>query len=229
MRSEAFYYFQSNLLSSTIQVSAVGLKTIPKKGGLFPEWRLISGDYEDFSFPIVFKQEFGKKNEDLLDTGWPNLYLISDKLKSVLVDNNITGWKTFEVIVLDKKGSEIEGYHGLSIIGRCGPIDFDKSEIIHKQLAPNAPISTYYKGVSFDVEKWDQSDVFLSEKNFRILVSDKVAELVIKNKLTNINLINISEYEEDFGKSGFLDKLKSVFVCLSFLFVKKNVKNNSTF
>lgn len=217
MRSEAFYFFQSKLLSSTIQVSAVGLESIPKKGGLFPQWCLISGNYECFTFPIVFKHRFGEKMEDLLDTGWPNLYLISDKLKSVLVENHITGWKTFEVSVLDKKGVEIEGYHGLSVTGRSGPIDYGKSEIIHKQHAQNAPISIYYKGVSFDIQKWDHSDIFLHGKSFGIIVTDKVAELMIKHNLKNIDLINISEYEEVCEKSGFLDKLKSAIACLPFL------------
>lgn len=194
-----FYSFGSKLSSSTVQANPIGLKEFhpidPNKRYLYDELRLIQGDYLNISFPVIFKQEYGKKLEDILDTGWASLFLISDKMKAVLEENALTGWKTFAVKVLDKKGQEIQGYHGLSITGRCGKIDYSKSEIIEKRLVPNAPLGKYYKGLHVGLDKWGGSDFFLPEKYFGIIITSKTAEVLKKNKLTNIRLENLGEIE----------------------------------
>lgn len=195
MSIEKFYTFSSKLSSSTVQAHAISLSDKEDSTGLFDHHRLIQGVCNDISFPVIFKQEYGKKLEDVLDTGWPSLFLISDKLKGVLEESTLTGWKTFVVKVLDKKGQEIQGYHGLSITGRCGKIDYSKSEIIEKRLVPNAPLSKYYKGLHVGLDEWDGSDFFLPEKYFGIIITSRAAEVLKKNKLTNIRLENLAEIE----------------------------------
>ena len=48
---------------------------------------LLVGEYEYYQFPIVFRQYDGKRLRDFLDTGWPPVYLISDRVVSLLKDN----------------------------------------------------------------------------------------------------------------------------------------------
>lgn len=195
MSIEKFYTFSSKLSSSTVQAHAISLSGKEDNTGLFDQHRLIQGMYDGISFPIIFKQEYGKKLEDVLDTGWPSLFLITDKMKTTLEENVLTGWQTFEVKVLDKKGQEIQGYHGLSITGRCGKIDYSKSEIIEKRLVPNAPLGKYYKGLHVGLDKWDENDFFLPEDYFGIIITNRAAEVLKKNKLTNIRLENLGEIE----------------------------------
>ncbi|MEM0942127.1 MAG: DUF1629 domain-containing protein [Bacteroidota bacterium] len=197
-----FYLFGSKLVSSTVQVHAVGLKEFspidPDKTYSYDQNKLIQGDYIDISFPVVFKQEYGKKLQDILDTGWPSLYLISNKIKAVLEDNNFTGWQNFAINVLDKQGQEIKGYHGLSITGRCGPVDYSKfSEIIEKRLVPNGPLVKYGKGLYVGLDKWNGGDFFVPEKSGGIVVTKRTAEALKKNKLTNVKLQNLAEIEID--------------------------------
>lgn len=199
MNIENFYSFSSKLSSSTVQAHAVSLSSKEDSNGLSDEHRLIQGAYDGISFPVVFKQEYGKKLQDILDTGWASLYLISDKMKAVLKDNNLTGWKTFAVKVLDKQGQEIKGYHGLSITGRCGKIDYNKSEITEKRLVPDGPLVKYYKGLHVGLDKWDGKDFFLPEKYFGIMTTQRAAEVLKKNKLTNIRLENLAEIEMDYS------------------------------
>jgi hypothetical protein len=163
------------------------------------EHRLIRGDYTDISFPVVFKQEYGNKLQDILDTGWASLYLISDKMITVLEENALTGWKTFAVKVLDKQGQEISGYHGLSITGRCGKIDYSKSEITEKRLVPNGPLAKYYKSLHISLDEWDGTDFFLPGKTLWTIMTRTAAEALKKNKLTNIKLENIAEIETDYS------------------------------
>lgn len=193
MSIKDFYSFGSKLVSSTVQVHESVLNRDKKNN-------LIHGDYDDITFPVVFKQEYGNKLQDILDTGWASLYLISDKMKAVLEENALTGWKTFAVKVLDKKGQEIqEGYHGLSITGRCGKIDYNKSEIIEKLLVPNGPLVKYYKGLHIGWDEWDGTDFFLSEKTLWTIITKTAAEALKKNRLTNIRLENLAEIETDYS------------------------------
>jgi hypothetical protein len=199
MSIKDFYSFGSKQVSSTVQAHPVGLKKFfpidPDKSYLYDEHRLIRGDYSDISFPVVFKQEYGNKLHDILDTGWASLYLISDKMKAVLEENSLTGWKTFDVKVMDKKGQQICGYRGLSITGRCGKIDYLKSEIIEKLLVPNGPLVKYCKGLHVGLDKWDGTDFFLPDKTLWIVITKKAADALKKNKLANVRLENIAEIE----------------------------------
>ena len=190
MEIKELYSFGSKLVSSTVQVHENVLNRDKKNN-------LIHGDYDGISFPVVFKQVYGNKLRDILDTGWAGLYLISDKMKAVLEENTLTGWKTFAVKVLDKKGQEIQGYHGLSITGKCGKIDYSKSGIIEKRLVPNGPLVKYYKGLHIGLDGWDGTDFFLPEKTLWAIITKKMAESLKKNKLTNIRLENLAEIEVD--------------------------------
>jgi len=199
MDIKEFYKFGSKLLSSTMQVHMDRpkgfLPIAPDERRLMDEDRLMQGVYNDFIFPIVFKQEYGKKLQDMFDTGTASLYLISDKMKTVLEDNHLTGWQTFAVKVFTKKGEEISGYHGLSITGRCGEIDDSKSEIIEKRLVPNGTIGRFRKGLYVGLDKWDGSDFFLPEKYLGTIVTSRAAEILNKSRLTNIRLQNLADIE----------------------------------
>jgi hypothetical protein len=201
MNIKEFYRFGSKLLSTTVQAHMDRpkgfLSIAPDERRLMDEDRLMQGTYNDFIFPVVFKQEYGKKLQDMLDTGTASLYLISDKMKTVLEDNNLTGWQTFAVKVLTKKEEEIEGYHGLSITGRCGKIDYSKSEIIEKRLVPTGPLAKFHKGLHVGLDKWDGSDFFLPEKYFGTIVTSRAADVLKKSKLTNIRLENLADIEID--------------------------------
>lgn len=190
-----FYSLSSKLSSSTIQAHPTNLGTKEDESGLFDQHKLIKGVFDGISFPVKFKQLYGNRLDDILDTGWPGLFLISDKMKTILNENNLTGWKTFPVQILDKQNNKILGYNGLSIIGRCGQIDFSKSEIIEKRHVPNGPLVKFYKGFHIDLENWNNTDLFLSEKNFGTIITQRTAELLKSNKLSNIRCKNIAEIE----------------------------------
>lgn len=97
--------------------------------------------------------------------------------------------------MLDKQGQEIRRYHGLSITGRCGRLDYNKSEITEKRLVPNGPLVKYYKGLHVGLDKWDGTDFFLSEKTLWTIITKKTAKALKKNKLTNVRLENLAEIE----------------------------------
>lgn len=199
MNIHDFFGFYSKLSSSAVSAYPIGLKNIlDPSGNVLLEsenYELILGEYKGIDFPVLFKQERGKNWDDILTTGWPGLYVISDKLKMVLEENNLTGWKTYPIKLTDKKDNEILGYQGFSITGRCDPIDYGKSQIIKKQIREGGPFWNYYRGIYIDLDKWDGSDFFLPRGSFGIKVTSKVADLLKKNKISNLFLENLADVE----------------------------------
>lgn len=190
-----FFDFGSKLLSSTVQVHLV--KDNRSDHSKINQWNLVKGNFEGCEFPITFKQEYGKKLTDILDTGWPCSYLISAKLKDILEKNGFTGWVTFPIQLFDKKSNEIFGYHGFSVVGKCARIDYKKSKIIEKRLIPTGPICQYYQGI--EVDEWDGSDFFSPDRNSSIYVTQRVAIALKNNKITNLRLEDVAEEEIDIN------------------------------
>lgn len=80
--------FSSRLLSTTVQTHPVGLQN--DENGKSSHLTLIKGDYKGIDFPVVFKQEYGKKLTDILDTGHAGFFLISKRMKTILEESNLT-------------------------------------------------------------------------------------------------------------------------------------------
>jgi hypothetical protein len=130
-----------------------------------------------------------------LDTGWAGLYLISDHLKEILQENNLTGWKIFPIILYDKKKQEIAGYNGFSTVGRCGPINRQKSEIIEKRFVPTGPIVKFYKGLYIGLDQWDGTDFFIPDQTYGTIITERAANVLQRNKITNVRLENLADVE----------------------------------
>jgi hypothetical protein len=185
MESNNLYYFNSKQVLSNFRAGPIDLK--------IDDINLIEGNYTKISFPIIFKQSDGKKMCDILDTGFLSLFLISDRMKAILEENKLTGWKVYPIKLYDKKNNEIFGYSGFSITGRCSPPSYAESEIIEKQYVPTGPICKLYKGMT--INNWDGSDFVLPQGRLRIIINKKAADILKKNKITNVDLENLAEYE----------------------------------
>ncbi len=97
--------------------------------------------------------------------------------------------------ILNKKEEEIKAYHGFSVTGKCGPIDYGKSEIIEKRIGPGKPLIKYYKGTYIGLDKWDGNDFFIPEETIKIVVTKSVRDILRRSKLTNVCLKNLSDSE----------------------------------
>jgi hypothetical protein len=155
---------------------------------------LTRGNYQHISFPVIFKHSMGKKKlTDLVDTGHPSFFLISDRFKKLLEDNQITGWKTYPIVLLEKNGQEISGYHGFSVIGSCFPEDYSQSKVIEYRYVEKGPLVKHYKG--YRVVPNGNFDFFIPPRTIGFYISEKAAVLLTKNKITNLELLDIKEEE----------------------------------
>lgn len=162
------------------------------------DYALKWGDYEsnpEVKFPIVWREsryDSGKKMRDILDNRSISFFLISDRLKKVLEDNNITGWKSYPIIIYDKKGNLVEGYNGFSVTGRAGDFISDTPFLKYKD------IKDWYKeggvGSYFDLSTWDGSDIFKLSNVGMIIVTEKVIKLFKEHKITACEYVKVSEH-----------------------------------
>lgn len=201
MTLKDFYTFDSrNYLTTFAVKSDIWKEALKRKNSDLAwkiSWDLELGNYEGYEFPIVFREvagESGKQMRDVLDNRSIRTYLISDRMRDLLIDNNITGWECYEIEMYDKKGNIVSGYNGFSVTGKCNDmVKIDFENIIKDKKRD------YFeaKGAMFDIEKWDGSDIFRA-CGWRI-ITKKVYELFKKHKITAIEMTRMTDYTRWLG------------------------------
>jgi hypothetical protein len=145
--------------------------------------------------PVTAKWFMGAKLPgDVIWTGFEAPLLISDRVAELLEKLGARGWSTYKIQLLGKRGESINGYSGLSVHGRCGPIDNSKSVETSRQY----PVGVFpvWKGLYFDPETWDGSHVFMpAGRAGWIFVVDEVKHALEKAKVKNISFKRLDEIE----------------------------------
>lgn len=186
-----FFVLASKLASKTLLVSpkslpaALGTETV---GAISNLRRGLLAELEE---PVTFHHKTGTRADDLLDTGFVSLYLISNKFRDILDGANVCGWQPFAAMIQLKNGSRLDGYCGLSITGKCEGMGPNNLQYIFSSDHKPGHAKEYYTGVN--VTGWDGSDLFLPEDKECILVTEKVATLLHSAKLTNVLLLPLKE------------------------------------
>ncbi len=156
---------------------------------------VLSGNYAGVNLPLRFNQKYGRKWGDLVGTGWLSLYLISTKFRAALEENKLTGWQTFSVEVFNKRKIVVEGFYGLSIIGKCGPINYSKSEMMTKRLVPTGPLVNRHRGLHVGLDQWDGMDFFIPFGSTHIIASPRAATIIEDGHFENVRLENLADVE----------------------------------
>lgn len=156
--------------------------------------RLILGKETDV-FDIYFRQISGKTFSDVLNPASVGLFVVSERLISVLKSGDFSGWNALPIKLFDKNGAMLSGYFCLSVTGRSGPLSFENSQIFKKRYMENAPEVQVFKGVRIEADSCGGCDIFVPEGTLHIVVSGKLAEVLRKSCLTNLSLLDFEEYE----------------------------------
>jgi hypothetical protein len=163
MEREDFYSFSFN--SNNVDLFVAGV-------GEYDDQKLAKGEYNPDPLKVTKSQ--GRKAYDVVRLQDVFNFLISPKLIDALEQNNLTGWKTYNI----ESDTEIDGYKGFQCTGKCGtPIRPKKSGFV--------------TGYNFDVKSWDGSDFFIPDTTLMILCTKKAKEIIEGFKIKNIELENI--------------------------------------
>jgi len=121
--------------------------------------------------PLVLRHSSDRGPDSLGWGGSPTLPIVSSAFCQALTDAGCSGWSTFDVVVLGEHDDRVvtAEHKGLVVQGRCGPID-------HAQATPIAGSRTGRRGLFFDVDTWDGSDLFVPTGSTRIVYSQKAVD-----------------------------------------------------
>jgi len=96
--------------------------------------------------------------------------LLSSQARLAL--KGITGWASHPVSLRDPDEHLLSDFHLLTVQGRCGKIDFARSTVVHQNYPGG--VTREYRGIFFDEDSWDHSDIFMPENRIGyIFVSEK--------------------------------------------------------
>jgi Immunity protein family (Imm11) len=146
--------------------------------------------------PLEFIQVEGVHAGDFVATTSTSLYLVSPQFRRVLREREFTGWTSFPVGISMNDGTNLDGYEGLAVTGRCGPIDDSLSEeIIIPPPVPEGRARRGLRGLCFQPDSWDGSDVFVAEGYGGCFVTEAVKDALEYAGMTNIDFERLSEIE----------------------------------
>lgn len=148
-------------------------------------------DDETPAEPVRFEITEGGTAYDFVGTTRVAGKLVSERFVDVLRGDGFSGWSTYPV---ELPGHE--GYHGLAVRGRAGPIDNSLSEEI--TLPPPVPEGRSgpgWRGLYFAPETWDGSDLFVPSGSTFVFMTEGVAQALEREQITNIELSRLSEIE----------------------------------
>jgi Immunity protein family (Imm11) len=156
--------------------------------------------------PIDFVRAEGHKPYDVIGTSYATLLLVSSRFRGVLRSHGFTGWTTFPVRIFLDDGDELDGYSGIAITGRCGPIDDNQSEKVTLPLPlPHGRARLGLRGLCFPPDTWDGSDLFTSEAGGAwIFVVERVKDALERAQLRNFEFERLSEIERSWRADGRL-------------------------
>lgn len=94
-----------------------------------------------------------------------------------------------------RKGEELPPYYGLAIAGRCGGIDASRRVEVPKQYPGG--IFPVRKGLYFDSDSWDGSDIFMPEGRVRwTFVLGEVRSALETARVKNVRFTPLPEVEQ---------------------------------
>jgi hypothetical protein len=155
--------------------------------------------------PIEFVRDEGRTPGDLVGTTYGSLVIVSNRLLEVLREHHVSGWTTFPISMLAEDGSELTGYQGFAVTGRCGPIDDSLSEeVVLPPPVPGGRSRRGLRGICFAPDSWDGSDVFTPDGTAFSFVVRRVKDVLEEAAVTNVAFHRLSEVDRTWRSDGRL-------------------------
>lgn len=140
---------------------------------------------------VVFRYDRGKTPFDFVFSDMSCLFVVSGRVVKLFEHEGVTGCSYYPVKFSGHKLGDLAecGYCGLSVVGRCGELDFARSKrVILPPLGESSRPVAARLGYCFAEETWDGTDVFCPNGMTAIIVSKRVRELFALVDVTNAKL-----------------------------------------
>lgn len=136
--------------------------------------------------------------------------LFDSRLFSAFEQYEVTGWLAHPIRLIGKMGQEILGYSLLVVTGRCGNVQYSRSERTYMSFP--AGDSPSLKGLYFDEATWDGADVFMCESERQSVFVTEKARDAIQSITKDIKFPRLSDWEAAefalIGATGFVPRIE---------------------
>lgn len=148
------------------------------------DWALLRGEVD---IPgLTTKWAMGRKTPGAVFwTTRVGLAFLRDDIVAMLTDNGFTGWRVSPFHLSDAAADVASRYSFLSITGRCGAIQYEKSET--RMTRYPAGLFPCRHGVYFDPATWDGSDFFMPRSGYNgVFVTERVKNAFAAKRVRNV-------------------------------------------
>ena len=200
-----FYYLIDPLVSKFIRLG------IQKP---VPQFKLIIGAFRNeinFEQPLILVQESGRLVVDILWSSYPPVFVVSQTILDILIDNKLFGWNTYPVKVFDKELQTLNNYFGFAVTGRVGNQDFNRGqiEIIPPTRKGGKPHKAF-KGLYFIDDEWDGNDFCVTGFGGGPVVTKNVVNIFKESNVKNVAFIPLPEYETSYDALTITGNLPTI-------------------
>ena len=125
------------------------------------------------------------------------VWCISQRAVDCLRAHGITGWDTYPVEVLDRRGVVVPSYSGLAITGRIGGLVGSESRLEEREPpVPQGKPYRVYVGMQLDCSEWDGSDLCTTAPSTSyVWASQRAVDAIRECKLTNIEYERVDQMD----------------------------------
>ena len=156
-----------------------------------PDFELLRGEWSPIGQLTAMWVMGRSKPEDIARSRTVTWFYLSPRVQELFRTHRLTGWSACPITLYDKAGEVCPGYAVLSITGRCGPVQQERSTPVpdHIRRAGTPDLM----GLCFDESTWDGSDFFCpAGRNAYKFVTDKVKDLFQENQIEGFEFIPLS-------------------------------------
>lgn len=136
---------------------------------------------------LTFVHAEGIRAFDLIGTGYAVITIVSEHFLDVLRRCAATGWRSVLVRIELKDARELNGYSWLIVDGRSGPVD--------DRLSVAGEPEPWLKGMCFDPDSWDGSDLFVPRDTAAICMVERVRDQLVASGVSNVRLTRLADVE----------------------------------
>lgn len=122
----------------------------------------------------IFDVTKGTKLFDAISFTYSVYWVFSEKVKNLFEENKVTGIEFYPIVI---NGIQ-DKYYGYYIIGRAG-------KVLNTDDMGCIPM---FEPLEFNEDEWDGSDMFLFSNSTGEFMTEKVKDILIKNKITNLRI-----------------------------------------